>query len=293
MEVLVRFGLPVSKYMKGGLQMERRYLKESNGHYEVDIDISVDEWKSMLQNHEIFYENALDMVLKWYNEVGHQATANTVKEKYSPELKRPPYNGIVKELTRRILKHLNRFEVIGTTGKKSVFIVPFEGWYVDYKRPNKGFVWKLRDELVQALEEVGMVDRQIFLSKEYLDKKEQENINKAFQLSIYELEKKIDAKTKKQTLKTTSAASVRYDRDPDVSALALKKANGYCQLCGNLAPFLKKDGTPFLEVHHIRWLSEGGVDDKTNTVALCPNCHRKMHILDLQDDRDFLINSIK
>jgi 5-methylcytosine-specific restriction enzyme A len=46
----------------------------------------------------------------------------------------------------------------------------------------------------------------------------------------------------------------------------------------------KKDGEPFLEIHHIKWLSNGGDDSIDNTVALCPNCHRKMHALNLQKD---------
>ena len=44
------------------------------------------------------------------------------------------------------------------------------------------------------------------------------------------------------------------------------------------APFLRiKDDTPFLEVHHIQPLAEGGKDTVKNTVALCPNCHREAH----------------
>ncbi|HHE3726254.1 TPA: HNH endonuclease, partial [Escherichia coli] len=43
------------------------------------------------------------------------------------------------------------------------------------------------------------------------------------------------------------------------------------------APFLKEDGTPFLEVHHIEWLSKGGEDSVENAIALCPNCHRQAH----------------
>jgi 5-methylcytosine-specific restriction protein A len=43
-----------------------------------------------------------------------------------------------------------------------------------------------------------------------------------------------------------------------------------------------------LEVHHIQWLSNDGDDTIDNIVALCPNCHRKMHILDLEKDRIYL-----
>ena len=50
----------------------------------------------------------------------------------------------------------------------------------------------------------------------------------------------------------------------------------------------RKNGEPYLETHHIVWLSEGGEDSIENTVALCPNCHRKMHVVNLQEDIDKL-----
>ena len=59
------------------------------------------------------------------------------------------------------------------------------------------------------------------------------------------------------------------------------------------APFKTKDGTPYLETHHIVWLSNGGEENPDNTVALCPNCHRKMHSLNLKKDRDFHIDAAK
>ena len=37
------------------------------------------------------------------------------------------------------------------------------------------------------------------------------------------------------------------------------------------------------------WLSKGGMDSAENCVALCPNCHRRMHILNDQAD----INTLK
>ena len=40
----------------------------------------------------------------------------------------------------------------------------------------------------------------------------------------------------------------------------------------------------YLEVHHIVWLAKGGADALENVVALCPNCHRKMHINPNDDD---------
>lgn len=79
------------------------------------------------------------------------------------------------------------------------------------------------------------------------------------------------------TPKKTVLSSEAFERDPAVKAWVLKAANGSCELCQSEAPFVKADGVPYLEVHHVRPLAEGGQDTTENTVALCPNCHKRMH----------------
>lgn len=71
--------------------------------------------------------------------------------------------------------------------------------------------------------------------------------------------------------------STSYQRDADVVAWVLEVANGFCECCDNPAPFQREDGTPFLEVHHVQRLADGGPDIVENAVALCPNCHRELH----------------
>ena len=75
-----------------------------------------------------------------------------------------------------------------------------------------------------------------------------------------------------------------YVRNPYVAEASKRRANGICQLCGNLAPFNDRSGNPYLESHHIIWLSEGGGDVLNNMVALCPNCHKKMHVVNDSND---------
>lgn len=70
-----------------------------------------------------------------------------------------------------------------------------------------------------------------------------------------------------------------YQRSSLVVEKVLRRANGFCELCKEKAPFYKKNGDPYLEVHHIQQLAKGGSDTVKNAVALCPNCHRKMHSL--------------
>lgn len=72
--------------------------------------------------------------------------------------------------------------------------------------------------------------------------------------------------------------STGYRRNPDVIVSVLRRADGFCERCGQKAPFLRRtDGSPYLEVHHTRPLSQGGKDTTDNATALCPNCHREVH----------------
>ena len=56
---------------------------------------------------------------------------------------------------------------------------------------------------------------------------------------------------------------------------------------------LLEEGKPYLEVHHVVWLSRGGEDSTANTVALCPNCHTRLHVLDQREDIEKLQGVIK
>ena len=72
--------------------------------------------------------------------------------------------------------------------------------------------------------------------------------------------------------------SFTYKRNPDIVAEALYRAKGICEQCLEPAPFLRaSDNSPYLEVHHKISLSNGGEDTLENVVAICPNCHRKIH----------------
>ncbi|SEA10929.1 HNH endonuclease [Microbulbifer marinus] len=81
----------------------------------------------------------------------------------------------------------------------------------------------------------------------------------------------------KKPKKSTATIEV-FDRNPDVVAEVLLRANGNCECCNMPAPFTRKsDNTPYLEVHHTVPLAKGGDDTVENAQALCPNCHREKH----------------
>lgn len=79
---------------------------------------------------------------------------------------------------------------------------------------------------------------------------------------------------------TTSVVSYRtqqYQRSRAVREYVLTRSAGFCEGCGESAPFEDSNGEPYLHAHHVNELSEGGSDSPENVVALCPNCHYRVH----------------
>jgi 5-methylcytosine-specific restriction protein A len=95
-------------------------------------------------------------------------------------------------------------------------------------------------------------------------------------------------KPEQRTVTTT-----QYARSAAVAELARRRANGRCELCEEPAPFQTAEGKPFLECHHIVHLSQGGKDTRLNAVGVCPNCHRRMHVLDRLEDRSKLFEQAR
>lgn len=124
---------------------------------------------------------------------------------------------------------------------------------------------------------------ELFLKNKLLDtrnldellKEFHNNLKKSIKNSSEERKKRLERASKK-AMKINVTTTYRK-RNPDVVAEVLVRANGICECCKKEAPFYKSDGTPFLEVHHIKFLSEDGDDSVENAEALCPNCHREKH----------------
>lgn len=81
----------------------------------------------------------------------------------------------------------------------------------------------------------------------------------------------------KKNPQSVLSSVTQFFRDPDIAAWVLAQAEGRCECCDAPAPFFRDNGSPFLEVHHVQRLADGGEDTINNTVALCPNCHRELH----------------
>lgn len=83
-------------------------------------------------------------------------------------------------------------------------------------------------------------------------------------------------------------------RDKRVAEYTKRRARGVCDLCDKKGPFKNKHSNEYyLECHHIIQVGAYGPDRIYNTVALCPNCHRKIHHLNNASDKELLINKLR
>jgi len=67
------------------------------------------------------------------------------------------------------------------------------------------------------------------------------------------------------------------ERSRRIRGYVVERANHFCEYCGVPAPFIAAGGKPYLEAHHVGWLSQEGEDHPGKVLALCPNCHREVH----------------
>jgi 5-methylcytosine-specific restriction endonuclease McrA len=100
--------------------------------------------------------------------------------------------------------------------------------------------------------------------------------DKVSNLSFFELRSKLVNKLNDKPLSFSISTQKAFDRSRLIVTYALSRANGICEGCEQQAPFLRKNGDPYLEVHHIAEVSNGGSDSPVNVIALCPNCHRRV-----------------
>lgn len=110
------------------------------------------------------------------------------------------------------------------------------------------------------------------------------------------LKKKSIKELRKAALDTVSKSAsskekreVAYYRSQALKFYVSARSKGFCEGCGEKAPFNTKDG-PFLECHHVHRLADGGPDHPKNVVALCPNCHRRAHYA---EDAETFNNTLK
>lgn len=109
-----------------------------------DIGVSADEWLDLLRKEQARrYIETLSYLLR---EQEHKASCTMLSAKYGEPSQH--YNGKVTGFAKWVQKELNRFNIKDTEGDNAYWCIPMEkGRYSP-----KGFIWLMRNELVEALQ---------------------------------------------------------------------------------------------------------------------------------------------
>jgi predicted HNH restriction endonuclease len=124
---------------------------------------------------------------------------------------------------------------------------------------------------------IGNIGSELFAAKETLAKMDDELgyelAKKAKPSTVLALARKAKCKPRKKTLVRED-----FERNPYVVAAAVIRSADKCEMPGCMRDlFSRDDASPYLDVHHVVPLGEGGDDTLVNVAALCPHCHRELH----------------
>ncbi|PNS35999.1 AAA family ATPase [Mesotoga sp. B105.6.4] len=124
--------------------------------------LSVDDWVRLLQDKEVFYPSSLE-IMKRMKDYGGQATCTQLSIKYGE--KKNFYNAGSSSLAKRIAKKTG-CPVMDSDREN------FRWWPILYVGKNASddedgsFIWKLRDELAEALDRIDLSKVQLYASTE-------------------------------------------------------------------------------------------------------------------------------
>lgn len=135
--------------------MKELIVKKINGVYHCDfqgLQPTSEEWKKVFLT---FTEKGRRMLIEWYYLPNHTGQCEDTARLYVRTTAKA-YNGCVVHVGKKVISYVGRFETKRECGETIYWIIPFEGWEGESKstKSKKGFVWKLREELVEAMAEL-------------------------------------------------------------------------------------------------------------------------------------------
>ena len=126
-------------------------IKTTENDYRTPAVVTKEEWKQILSNNELMKRNYTDSLIAFYLENGHESTCKNLSEKYNKHSNF--FNASISQFAKHVQLHLNRFEIQDKDGNSIYWRIVMTGRY----NANGLFVWTLRDEIVEAMEELDFI----------------------------------------------------------------------------------------------------------------------------------------
>ncbi|CAD5284994.1 MULTISPECIES: HNH endonuclease [unclassified Imperialibacter] len=228
-------------------------------NYHTGITLSRIEWIEVLHDKEVTKEKDLLILQTMYGFEEHQASSSQIGIIISGAIganASAPINSEVGNWGKRLAKKFPvRFTKRGD-GTERKWDIFFDGW----TDANSGlFIWKMRNELIEALEEMGQTGEE-----KYPEEIQIEGLTKLHEGS-------------KKTIVVNT-----YERNSVARKRCIEHWSPSCSVCdfdfGNVYGEL---GRGFIHVHHLIPISEVGeaynVDPINDLRPVCPNCHSMLH----------------
>nr|WP_241878042.1 hypothetical protein [Psychrobacter sp. PraFG1]UNK04455.1 hypothetical protein MN210_08915 [Psychrobacter sp. PraFG1] len=130
-------------------------IKTTENDYHTPALVTKEEWKQILSNNELMRRNYTDSLIAFYLEDGHESTCKNLSEKYNKH--HNFFNASISQFAKHVQMHLNRFKIQDKDGNSIYWRIVMVGKYNEQNL----FVWTLRDELVEAMEELNFVESNI------------------------------------------------------------------------------------------------------------------------------------
>ena len=185
-------------------------------------------------------------------------------------------------------------EEFGINKKDPPIYFPWELSDKREARPLQGYAFKLPSRVLEIFPQLDDGDEDPTPNPDPIDDGDEDPTPNPAELerrTLLKLKKyqtgrssKLKPKGQKKPRQADSSPIKQYYRDPLVKAWVLQQSNFRCESC-NEKPFQGENGYPFLELHHVKRLADGGSDTPENAVALCPNCHRACHYAKDREDK--------
>ncbi len=268
------FGRPFDE-MSSDKEIQSERDKEYPKEYAAKIKISVNEWKQMLLDPDVFHGKDITFLKRIYVSDNHASTCYDLgaQDGVSPSTYIKP----VVALARRVADWANLEAIYRENNKQVWWRILFWGRY----REDSHFEWKLQPKLAKA-----MSDLYPELDLDEINEKEDQNLVNDLKLASISKGikdfKYIGAAKDKASPIITNGHKV-FPRDRQVAINALAHAHYTCEIDKKHPTFLRKNSDKnYTEPHHLIPMAfseefDASLDVEENIVSLCSNCHNQIH----------------
>ena len=252
-------------------QKDRSYPKK----YVTKVKITIDQWENLIKNPEIFHEDDLDLLKRFYLSDNHAASCYDLglQDGVNPT----SYIQPVVALAKRISDEMGLKPILRDDGSRVWWRILFWGRY----REDTHFEWKLQPKLAKAMKRVYPELEEEELNDDE-DNKLVEELKPA-SLASAEPDFQYSGKPKKKAAPVFSNGHKTYPRDRQIAINALAHAHYLCEIDPNHPTFVRRSSDKtYTEPHHLVPMSASdsfsvSLDTEENIVSLCSNCHNQIH----------------